>query len=177
MRHQNAGRKFSRHSQERSALYKNLIIALFKHGRIHTTEPKAKEIRRHAEHLITLAKRSVAKAADTKNPAVVLAARRRARIWVHEPEVLQNLLGEIAQRFASRPGGYTRIIKTVERLGDNAPMAFIELMPGEAAPAAPAAAEEPKKKTKKAKAEAAPEAASAAEAKPKRSRKKKVDEE
>ena len=173
MRHGNAGRKFSRHAQERSALYKNLIIALFKHGRIQTTEPKAKEIRRHAEHLITLAKRATAAAKDKGNPSILVSARRRARVWVHEAEVLQNLFNEIAVRFAARPGGYTRIIKTATRLGDAAPMAIIELIPSDAPVVA--AVEASKKKGKKAKAEDAP--APAGDAKPKRTGKKKVADE
>lgn len=148
MRHQNAGRKFSRHAQERNALYRNLIIALFKNGRIKTTEPKAKEIRRHAERLITLAKRAISKARE-KGPAVEIAARRRARVTVHEPEVLQSLFADLAVRFAERPGGYTRIIKTSARLGDAAPMAIIELIPGDAAAVVPVVEDKPAKKPRK----------------------------
>jgi large subunit ribosomal protein L17 len=172
MRHQNAGRKFSRHAQERRALYKNLIIALFRHGRIKTTEPKAKEIRRHAEHLITVAKRGIARGKDG-GEAAVLAARRQARRWVGEPTALANLFSDIAPRFAERAGGYTRIVKAGVRLGDAAPMAIIELV-DYVAPAADTAPEEPKAKGKKG---AAAEEAPAAEAKPKRSRKKKADDE
>ena len=145
MRHLNAGRKFSRHAQERKALYRNLLIGLFKHGRIQTTEPKAKEIRRLAERLITMAKRGRAK----NNDAAVLAARRNARRWLAEKEALANLFDKFANDFADRPGGYTRILKTGMRLGDAAPMAIIEMVNYVRPMAEEAPVEEAPKKGKK----------------------------
>jgi large subunit ribosomal protein L17 len=157
-------------------------VALFRHGRIKTTEAKAKELRRVAEKLITISKRGVTRAED-QGGAALLAARRRARRWIDDPEVLRKLFDDFAGRYAERPGGYTRVLKLNPRAGDNAPMALIELMPDEPKVAAPAIEETPAKSRKKAKAAPAEEPATeaaeaAAEAKPKRrSRKKKVDEE
>jgi large subunit ribosomal protein L17 len=106
----------------------NLATALFQHGRITTTQTKAKRLRPLAEQLITKAKRGD------------LAARRRVLTVVRDKDVVFNLFDQIAPRFANRNGGYTRIVKTVPRKGDNAPMAIIELVEElvVAAPAAPA---------------------------------------
>jgi large subunit ribosomal protein L17 len=106
----------------------NLATALFRHGKITTTETKAKRLRPLAEQLITKAKRGD------------LHARRRVLTVVKDKDVVFALFDEIAPRFANRPGGYTRIVKTVPRKGDNAPMAIIELVEAleVAAPAAPA---------------------------------------
>jgi large subunit ribosomal protein L17 len=109
-------------------LLANLATALFRHGRITTTETKARRLRPLAEQLITKAKRGD------------LHARRRVLTVVRDKDVVYTLFDEIAPRFATRPGGYTRIVKTGPRKGDNAPMAIIELveeMPA-AAPAQPA---------------------------------------
>src|SRR5437763_12088463 len=94
----------------------NLATALFEHGRITTTETKAKRLRPLAERLITFAKRGD------------LAARRRVLTVVHDKDVVHTLFTEIGPRFANRPGGYTRIVKVGPRKGDNAPMAVIELV-------------------------------------------------
>ena len=95
---------------------RGLVTALFKHGRITTTEIKAKETRTMAEHLITLAKRGD------------LHARRLVAAELVEPAVVQKLFAEIGPKFAGRPGGYTRIVKIGPRRGDAAPMAVIELV-------------------------------------------------
>src|SRR5690348_8609895 len=94
----------------------NLATSLFKHGKITTTEAKAKRLRPFAERLVTAAKRDD------------LAARRRVRRFIHERDTFVQLFTEIAPRYANRPGGYTRIVKTGPRKGDSAPMAIIELV-------------------------------------------------
>ena len=109
-------RKFGRQAGGRRALLRSVVTALFHHGRITTTEIKAKEIRSLAEHLITLAKRGD------------LHARRLVAAQLTEPETVQKLFAEIAPKFADRPGGYTRIMKVGPRRGDAAPMAIIELV-------------------------------------------------
>jgi large subunit ribosomal protein L17 len=106
----------------------NLATSLFKHGRITTTATKAKRLRPLAERLVTIAKRDD------------LAARRRVRRVVREKDTFVSLFEEIAPRYANRPGGYTRILKTAPRKGDAAPMAIIELVEELVAPAAPAKA-------------------------------------
>src|ERR687893_2019673 len=108
-------------------LLANLATELFRHGKIKTTETKAKRLRPLAEQLITKAKRGD------------LHARRRVLTIVRDKDVVYSLFDEIAPRFANRPGGYTRIVKTGPRKGDNAPMAIIELVEElEVAPAQPA---------------------------------------
>ncbi len=119
MRHLKAGRKFGRTSAHRKALFRNLVTALITRERIRTTLAKAKELRSKAEKTITLGKKGT------------LHARRLAFRTVQEKEALQKLFGPIAERFASRNGGYTRIIKIGNRKGDAAPMAFIELVEAE----------------------------------------------
>jgi len=117
MRHLKAGRKLGRNASHRLALMRNLTRALFEHGRIITTEEKAKEARRFVEKLITLAKR------DT------LHARRLALARLHDTETITKLFEEIAPRFQDRPGGYTRVIKRHQRrLGDGGKTAFLELL-------------------------------------------------
>lgn len=119
MRHLNAGRKLGRTSAHRKALFRNLVTALIVRERIQTTLAKAKELRSKAEKTITLGKKGT------------LHARRLAFRTVQEKEALKKLFGPIAERFASRKGGYTRIIKIGPRKGDDAPMAFIELVEAE----------------------------------------------
>ncbi len=116
MRHLKAGRKLGRTSAHRKALFRNLVTALIVRERIQTTLAKAKELRSKAEKTITLGKKGT------------LHARRLAFRTVQEKEALQKLFGPIAERFATRNGGYTRIIKIGTRKGDDAPMAFIELV-------------------------------------------------
>ena len=116
MRHNVSGRKLNRTPAHRKMLYRNLVTALFKHERIQTTVPKAKEARQVAEKLITFAKRGD------------LHARRMAARKVNEPAILQKLFEEIGPRYAERPGGYTRIMRLGPRKGDNAEMAILELV-------------------------------------------------
>lgn len=122
MRHNVSGRKLNRTSAHRKMLYRNLVTALFKHERIQTTVPKAKEARSVAEKLITFAKRGD------------LHARRMAARKVNEPAVLQKLFEEIGPRYAERPGGYTRIMRLGPRRGDNAELAILELVDNTARP-------------------------------------------
>ncbi|OGQ26010.1 MAG: 50S ribosomal protein L17 [Deltaproteobacteria bacterium RBG_16_71_12] len=119
MRHRNHGRKFSRTSAHRIALFRNMATALFRHERIETTIPKAKELRIFAERLITLAK-----AGD-------LHARRQAHRDIRDQDVLSKLFSDIGPRFKTRNGGYTRITKSRVRKGDNAPLSILELVGSE----------------------------------------------
>ena len=123
MRHRRKGRKLGRDSSHRKALYSNMCGALFEHGRIRTTEAKAKELRPIAEKLITLAR---------KDPGDV-AAQRQAVAYLRSKDSVHRLFHEVAPRFTERPGGYTRIVKIGPRLGDAAPMVYIELVDHEPA--------------------------------------------
>jgi len=116
MRHQKSGRKFSRTSAHRDAMFKNKAASLFKHELIKTTLPKAKELRRVAEPLITLAK------VDS------VANRRLAFARLRDNEAVGNLFTILGPRYANRPGGYLRLLKCGFRAGDNAPMAYVELV-------------------------------------------------
>ncbi|WP_459004461.1 50S ribosomal protein L17 [Stenotrophomonas sp. PSU_St154] len=116
MRHQKSGRKFSRTSAHREAMFKNMAASLFKHELIKTTLPKAKELRRVAEPLITLAK------VDS------VANRRLAFARLRDNEAVGNLFTIQGPRYANRPGGYLRLLKCGFRAGDNAPMAYVELV-------------------------------------------------
>ena len=116
MRHGKANYKLGRLTQHRWALFRNLLVALFRHERITTTEAKAKAVRGAAEHMITLAKRES------------LHARRQVLTMVPDAGVVGTLFDTIAARFSDRNGGYTRIIKTDRRPGDNAPMVILELV-------------------------------------------------
>ncbi|HEY3099417.1 MAG TPA: 50S ribosomal protein L17 [Methylomirabilota bacterium] len=116
MRHGKANYKLGRLTQHRWALFRNLLVALFRHERITTTEAKAKAVRGAAEHMITLAKRED------------LHARRQVLSMVPDTAVVGTLFDTIAARFSDRNGGYTRIIKTDRRPGDNAPMVILELV-------------------------------------------------
>lgn len=116
MRHQNSGRKLNRTSAHRKALFKNLSLALFREELIKTTLPKAKELRRFAEPLITLAKTDG------------VANRRLAFSRLRDKQVVGKLFVELGPRYRARPGGYLRILKCGFRAGDNAPMAYVELV-------------------------------------------------
>jgi large subunit ribosomal protein L17 len=116
MRHRVKGKQLSRTASHRKALLANLATSLFKHDRIVTTEAKAKELRPYAERLITLARRGD------------LHARRLAESRLKDRDVTQRLFKDVAPRFATRPGGYTRIIKLGHRVGDGADIARIELL-------------------------------------------------
>ena len=116
MRHLKAGRKFGRTSAHRKALFRNLVGALIQRERVSTTLAKAKELRGKVEKTITLGKRGT------------LHARRQAFKLVPAKDAVQKVFGPLAERYANRPGGYTRIIRIGHRKGDDAPMAFIELV-------------------------------------------------
>ena len=116
MRHRNAGRKLNRTATHRSALFASLATALIKHEQIATTLPKAKELRRVADRLITLAKRGD------------LHARRLAFSRIRDEAMVAKLFGTLGPRYADRQGGYTRVQKAGFRYGDSAPMAVIELV-------------------------------------------------
>ena len=116
MRHNKSGRKLNRNSSHRKAMFSNMTNSLFDHEIIKTTLPKAKELRRVAEPLITLA----------KNDSV--ANRRSAFSKLRDKEMVGKLFSELAPRYKDRPGGYTRILKCGFRSGDAAPMAYIELV-------------------------------------------------
>ncbi len=116
MRHRKDGFKLGRLTQHRWALFRNLLVALFRHERITTTEAKAKAVRGLAEQMVTLAKRES------------LHARRQVLAMVPDADVVGTLFDTIAARFSDRNGGYTRIIKLGPRPGDNAPMVLLELV-------------------------------------------------
>ncbi len=116
MRHRNAGRKLNRTASHRSAMLASLATALIKHEQIATTLPKAKELRRVADRLITLAKRGD------------LHARRLAFSRIRDEATVAKLFETLGPRYADRPGGYTRVMKAGFRYGDSAPMAVIELV-------------------------------------------------
>jgi len=128
MRHRKASLKLNRTTSHRLAMFRNMVTSLFKHERIRTTGPKAKELRRLAEHLITLAKKGD------------LHARRQALAVIREKDVVHKLFDEANEKFGHSAGGYTRIVKLGRRAGDAAPMSLIELIVPEAGG---------KKKTKK----------------------------
>ncbi len=116
MRHKMSGRKFDRAGDERKALFRMLVADLMRHERLKTTEAKAKEIRPLAEKMITLGKDGT------------VHARRQAFAFINDKDVVKKLFDEIAPRFTTRPGGYTRIIKLGPRVGDGAQMAQLELV-------------------------------------------------
>ncbi|MBW4049866.1 MAG: 50S ribosomal protein L17 [Proteobacteria bacterium] len=155
MRHQLTGRQLSRNSSHRQALMRNMSVSLLRHETIRTTLPKAKELRRVVEPLITLGK------SDRD------ANRRLAFARLRDAEVVEKLFVELGPRFKARPGGYTRILRMSPRPGDSATMALMQLVEGPAA--APAAEGEGKKKPRrrakaKAKSEAKPKKAAKAAA-------------
>jgi len=128
MRHQRAGKKLGRDASHRKALYSNLAGSLIVHGRVRTTESKAKAVRPVAEKMITLGRRGD------------IHARRQALAFLRSQEVVHQLFADVAPRFADRPGGYTRIVKIGTRPGDSAPMAYLEFVdhvPRAPAPRAP----------------------------------------
>jgi large subunit ribosomal protein L17 len=118
MRHRHKGRKLNRTASHRKAMLANMATSLLDHERIRTTTPKAKALRPFVEKLITLARRG------TED----LHARRQAARIIRDADVLRKLFEEIGPRFAERPGGYTRIMHLMRRVGDNAPLAIIELV-------------------------------------------------
>jgi len=116
MRHRNTGRKLNRTSSHRKAMFSNMTASLFTHELIRTTLPKAKELRRVAEPLITLSKEDS------------VARRRLAFARLRDRTVVTKLFSELGPRYKARPGGYLRILKCGFRNGDNAPLAYVELV-------------------------------------------------
>lgn len=116
MRHRQSGRQLNRNSSHRRAMFRNMTASLVEHELIKTTLPKAKELRRYAEPLITLAKQDS------------VANRRLAFDRLRNKETVGKLFGELGPRYEERPGGYIRILKCGFRAGDNAPMAYVELV-------------------------------------------------
>lgn len=116
MRHRNSGRKFSRTSSHRKAMFANMCCSLIQHELIKTTLPKAKELRGYIERLITVSK------SDS------VASRRYVFDRLRSKEAVGKLFTDLGPRFVERPGGYTRVLKCGNRPGDNAPMAYVELV-------------------------------------------------
>jgi len=143
MRHRLSGRQLSRNAPHRHALTRNMSVALLRYETIRTTLPKAKELRRVVEPLITLAK------TDSE------ARRRLAFARLRDTAVVEKLFGDLGPRFKARAGGYTRILRMMPRAGDSAPMALMQLVDQAAAPAATDDATEGKSTKKKAKAKSA----------------------
>lgn len=173
MRHLKSGRKLGRTTAHRKALFRNMVTALIRSERIRTTLAKAKELRGHVEKTITLGKKGT------------LHAKRLARKVVHEKDAFVKLFGPLSERYAKRNGGYTRIIKIGNRRGDDAPMAFIELVdredeaetpkPKAGKKAAPKKDENKKVETKKKPVEAKKDSKKKVEAKKKPAETKKDD--
>ena len=116
MKHRIAGRRLDRTTEHRTAMFRNMVTSLLRHEKIVTTTPKAKELKRIADKVITAAKRGTPH------------ARRLVNRDIKDVEVLVKLFGPVAERFKTRPGGYTRLIKVGRRAGDNAEMSVIELV-------------------------------------------------
>ncbi len=116
MRHQRTSRRFDMPSAQRMAMFRNLTTDMLKHGYVRTTEPRAKEVRRFVEHMITLGKSGT------------LHARRQALAFVYDKHVVEDLFDEIAPKYRERQGGYTRLIHLGQRQGDAAKMARLELV-------------------------------------------------
>lgn len=150
MRHQLSGRQLSRNAPHRQAMLRNMAASLLRHETIRTTVPKAKELRRVVEPLITLAK------VDTE------AKRRIAFARLRDAEVVAKLFTDLGPRFAARPGGYTRILHMAPRAGDAAPMALMQLVEGPAAAGEEAGEKKAAPKKKAAARKAAPKKKAAA---------------
>jgi large subunit ribosomal protein L17 len=135
VRHQRSGKKLGRSPAHRKALYSNLAGALIEHGRISTTEAKAKAVKPFAEKMITLGKRGD------------LHARRQALAALRSNDVVHRLFADVAPRFAERPGGYTRIVRLGQRQGDAAEMVYLELVDYEPVATPLAVARAPREET------------------------------
>ena len=155
MRHRKAGRKLNRTSSHREAMFRNMVTSLFEHGRIETTDPKAKELRKLADKMVTLAKRGD------------LHARRQALSVIKSKAVTHKLFTEIREKYLDREGGYTRVLKKGYRVGDGAPVSIIELVGTETA--------KPKKVAKKAKGEAKAKKQEKAAAQPEKEKPEKAE--
>ncbi len=116
MRHRHSGRQLNRNASHRKAMFKNMAVSLLRHEQIKTTVPKAKELRKVVEPLITLA------------GTASVANRRLAFARLRDREIVSKLFDELGPHFADRPGGYTRILKCGFRVSDNAPMAYVQLV-------------------------------------------------
>lgn len=116
MRHRHTGRQLNRNASHRKAMFKNMAVSLLRHEQIKTTVPKAKELRKVVEPLITLA------------GTASVANRRLAFARLRDREIVGKLFDELGPHFADRPGGYTRILKCGNRVSDNAPMAYVQLV-------------------------------------------------
>ena len=116
MRHRKSGRRLGRDSSHRKALFRNMVTSLMQHERIETTDAKAKELRGIADRMITLGKRGD------------LHARRQAAAVLRDKTITSKVFGELADRYRERPGGYTRVIKLGNRVGDAAPVSIVELV-------------------------------------------------
>ncbi len=116
MRHRHSGRQLNRNASHRKAMFKNMAVSLLRHEQIKTTVPKAKELRKVVEPLITLA------------GTASVANRRLAFARLRDRDIVGKLFDELGPHFADRPGGYTRILKCGNRVSDNAPMAYIQLV-------------------------------------------------
>ncbi|MCX7019906.1 MAG: 50S ribosomal protein L17 [bacterium] len=125
MRHRRHRSRLNRTTEHRTALMRNLAAALIEHEIIRTTEPKAKQLRQFVERLITIAKDGLAARDDA---GAGLAKRRLAFARLNNKEAVKRLFTDIAPRYTARNGGFTRVVKTAPRMGDGAPMAFIELI-------------------------------------------------
>lgn len=119
MHHGKTGSKLGRTSSHKEAMLRNMVTSVIKHERIRTTDMKAKELRKIADKMITLGKRGT------------LHARRQALAVVRDEDMVSKLFGELTERFREREGGYTRIVKTGYRFGDNAPVSILEFIPDE----------------------------------------------
>lgn len=119
MYHGKAGKKLGRTSSHREAMFRNMVTSIIKHESIRTTDTKAKELRKLAEKMITLGKRGD------------LHARRQALSVVRDKQMVDKLFGDLAERYRTRAGGYTRIIKVGYRIGDNAPVSILEFISAE----------------------------------------------
>jgi large subunit ribosomal protein L17 len=148
MRHRVAYRKLGRVTEHRISMLRNQAMDLFRHERIQTTVPRAKELRPFAERIISIAKRSLDAPEGSQRG---VTARRRVAVDIHDREVVTKLFATIAPRYVERAGGYTRLLRLGHRRGDAADIAEVELVGSEynpsAATAGDKAAEKPKKKT------------------------------
>jgi large subunit ribosomal protein L17 len=116
MRHRKSGRKFHMSTAQRRSMFRNITTAVLDHGGVMTTEARAKESRKFVERMITLGKRGT------------LHARRQALAFVYDPDIVAKLFDELGPRYSDRPGGYTRVVKLVQRKGDASRMARLELV-------------------------------------------------
>jgi large subunit ribosomal protein L17 len=161
MRHQNSGRRLGVGSALRLSMMRNMVTDLMRYGRIQTTLARAKELRKFAERVITLSRRVTPAQLELLSGDALVAAKatrlhaiRQARLMIEDRDVLQKLFSEYSTRYATRPGGYTRILKLGNRHGDQAKVVLIELVLDAEAPAE-AAAEAPAEAAAEAPAEAA----------------------